>query len=82
MPIYEYICADCEKPFEKLIFNAREKVLCPTCGGKHNTQQLSVVASPAKAGGASSYSETGGTSGPTSRPAGPSGGCGSGCGCN
>ena len=71
MPIYEYICADCEKPFEKLVFNSREKVLCPTCGGKHNTQQLSIVASPVKAVGASSYSETGGTS----RPSGPSGGC-------
>ena len=49
MPIYEYICKDCEKPFEKLVFNSKEKITCPTCGGKHNSMQLSVVATPASA---------------------------------
>lgn len=79
MPIYEYICKDCEKPFEKLLFNTKEKVVCPSCGGKHNTLQLSVIATPAKMGATPSYCETGGST----RPGGPSGmgGCGN-CGCN
>ena len=81
MPIYEYLCTDCEKPFEKLQFNTKEKVAYPRCGGKHNKLQLSVIATPAKMGSTPSYCETGGTSNP-GRPAGPSGmgGCGN-CAC-
>ena len=75
MPIYEYICKDFDKAFEKLLFNTKEKVTCPHCGGTHNALQLSVVATPAKLGATPSYCETGGItrSGST--------GCGN-CGCN
>jgi putative FmdB family regulatory protein len=79
MPIYEYICKDCERAFEKLVFNTKEKISCPHCGGRHNALQLSVVASPAKSAASPSYCETGGST----RPGGAAGmpGCGN-CGCN
>jgi putative FmdB family regulatory protein len=48
MPIYEYVCNDCQKPFEKLVLKSREKITCPQCGGRHHTIQYSVIASPAK----------------------------------
>jgi putative FmdB family regulatory protein len=74
MPIYEYVCNDCKKPFEKLVLKSGEKISCPKCGGRHHTLQFSVVASPAKSGG-SSPSSFGSASG---------GGCCSpgGCGCH
>ena len=68
MPIYEYICEDCRKPFEKLVMRTSEKISCPDCGGKQNSMQYSVMATPARSGN-SGYCETGGDS---SR-----GGCGS-----
>jgi putative FmdB family regulatory protein len=76
MPIYEYVCKDCEKPFEKLVFSGKEKVACPNCGGRRHALQLSVVATPAKLGSTPSYCETGGSTQP-----GGMGGCGN-CGCN
>ena len=76
MPIYEYICKDCNKSFEKLRFNTKEKVACPSCGGKHNALQLSVVATPTKLGAMPSYREAG-----ESTLARGTGSCGN-CGCN
>ena len=75
MPIYEYVCKDCETPFEKLLFNTKEKVTCPSCGGSRHALQLSVVATPAKFNSTTSYCETGGSTRP-----GP-GDCGN-CGCD
>lgn len=48
MPIYEYVCDDCSKTFEKLVMKQSEKIVCPQCGGRHHTLQFSVIASPAK----------------------------------
>ena len=76
MPIYEYICKDCERPFEKLLFNTKERTTCPGCGSRRNALQLSVVATPAKLGAAPPYCETGG-----STRAGGTGSCGN-CDCN
>jgi len=66
MPIYEYVCKDCEKPFEALVYGS-EKASCPHCGSRKLAQQLSVFAVSAKSGGAASFS------GPAS---GPCGSCG------
>jgi len=33
MPIYEYVCKDCEKPFEALVYGS-EKASCPHCGSQ------------------------------------------------
>jgi len=64
MPIFEYVCQECQHQFETLIFG-RDKARCPTCQSKKLSPQLSVFAVSAKA-------STGTTAAPT-------GGCGS-CG--
>jgi len=62
MPIFEYICKDCEHEFEALVFG-NQKAECPKCHGKKLATQLSVFAVSAKA--------------PTAAPAaGPCGSCG------
>ena len=44
MPIYEYRCEDCEKPFEKLVRAFREEVACPACGSGEVERLLSTFA--------------------------------------
>ncbi len=70
MPIYEYVCEDCKKPFEKLVMSQSEKITCPQCGGRHHTLQFSIIASPSKSNGGSVASGGGCACNPTS------------CGCN
>ncbi len=48
MPIYEYLCKQCDKRFEKLV-RAATTVECPACGGKSVEKQLSVFAMGAPA---------------------------------
>jgi len=43
MPIYEYICEDCQTHFEKIVLNKTQEIACPKCAGKKNAIQLSVV---------------------------------------
>ena len=74
MPIYEYICEDCQTHFEKIVLNKMQEIACPKCAGKRNAIQLSVFSSANGANGASSKS-SGGFSGGGSC-------CGGGCGCN
>jgi putative FmdB family regulatory protein len=50
MPIYEYVCEDCHKPFEKIVLKQAEPVTCPACGSSHHTLQFSIVSKPAKSG--------------------------------
>ena len=65
MPIFEYICRDCDHPFEALIIgNGKGKAACPKCHSKNLVPQLSVFAVQAKGAVSSNI---------------PSGGCGS-CG--
>ena len=59
MPIFEYICTDCKRPFEALIIGSRQPQ-CPGCHGHNLAQQFSVfaagaahAAAPAAACGAS-----------------------------
>jgi putative FmdB family regulatory protein len=75
MPIYEYICDDCETPFERIVFNKNQEIACPKCAGKKNTVQLSVFSAPNGNG-------NGASAAPSSQA--PSGGscCGGGCGCH
>ena len=51
MPIYEYVCEDCQDEFEVLV-RGNEKPACPECGGQHLEKLLSVPA--AHTGGSSS----------------------------
>ena len=51
MPIFEYICKDCHKPFEALIMGSRRPE-CPNCHGRNLAQQFSVFAASAPRSGA------------------------------
>lgn len=70
MPIYEYLCNDCERPFEELVLSAGTTVSCPVCQGRHIERLLSVVNS--RAGGSTEPSPAAGGGGTC---------CGGGCGC-
>lgn len=42
MPVYEYICKDCNKSFEKIITIAehdQQQISCPHCNSKNVEQQ-------------------------------------------
>ncbi|MFO0983880.1 MAG: zinc ribbon domain-containing protein [Planctomycetota bacterium] len=41
MPIYEYVCRDCERRFETLVRGA-EQPQCPHCHGRQLDKQFSV----------------------------------------
>ena len=72
MPIYEYVCMQCESHFEELVRNG-EQPHCPDCGDSNVRKQLSVFA----AHGSSKSAQS-------SFGAGPSAGggcCGGSCGC-
>ena len=73
MPIYEYICDDCETQFERIVLNKTQEIACPKCAGNKNTIQLSVFSAP-NGNGASA----------TPSPSSSGGGscCGGGCGCH
>jgi putative FmdB family regulatory protein len=43
MPIFEYICKDCKKRFEILVYGAQQPQ-CPLCRSTNLDQQLSVFA--------------------------------------
>ena len=57
MPIYEYRCEACEKPFEKLVRTFREEVGCPECGSASVERLLSTFA---MSGGSSPLASAGG----------------------
>ncbi len=77
MPLYDFLCEDCDATFEELVKNFDDvgEVRCSKCGSRKVTRQLAVFA-------------TGQSHHGTSRPASVSsprtagGGCGSGCGCH
>ncbi len=47
MPIFSYECTDCSTAFQTLV-RSGDVPVCPSCGGAHLDQQLSLVADPAK----------------------------------
>jgi putative FmdB family regulatory protein len=65
MPIFEYVCKQCDHQFEALVFG-KDKAACPKCHSKNLEPQLSVFAVSAKAGSGASPSMS----------AGPCGSCG------
>jgi putative FmdB family regulatory protein len=54
MPIYEYVCDDCQAQFEQIVMSAKQKIACPKCGSKHHTLQLSVFSAGKSAHSSSS----------------------------
>jgi putative FmdB family regulatory protein len=64
MPIFEYVCKDCDHDFEAIIYG-NQKAECPKCHSKKLTPQLSVFAVSAK-----------GSAKESPRAVGPCGSCG------
>jgi len=69
MPIFEYICNDCEKEFEELVFDRDECPNCPGCGSSKTEKLMSAVRS--RVGGGAP--DMGGDSASASAPSAPSG---------
>jgi putative FmdB family regulatory protein len=40
MPIFEYVCTDCEESFEKIV-DKKESVICPVCKSERLEKQYS-----------------------------------------
>ena len=54
MPIFEFVCSDCERPFEELVFgSSTDDVLCPSCGSAQVRKKMSTFASKIGGDGAS-----------------------------
>lgn len=70
MPLYEYVCRDCDTQSEVLVQGSQQPE-CPQCGGSKLTKLLSVVAAPGRDSTAAA---------PAPRMGG--GSCGAGCGCH
>jgi putative FmdB family regulatory protein len=70
MPIFEYVCKECQHEFEALIFGT-QKAECPKCQSKKLEPQLSVFAVSAKSGSGSQPSMTSGPCGSCGDPGGP-----------
>ncbi len=45
MPLYQYVCEDCDHEFETLV-NRGDKVECPKCESKKLEKQLPMIAVP------------------------------------
>ncbi|HWF91479.1 MAG TPA: zinc ribbon domain-containing protein [Terriglobales bacterium] len=69
MPIFEYVCKDCDHSFEAIVYGS-QKVECPKCSSKKLTQQLSVFAAQTK-GAASAAPRAAGPCGSCGDPRGP-----------
>ena len=57
MPIFEYVCKECQHEFEALVFG-KDKAECPKCHSKKLEPQLSVFAAVAKSGAGAGASAT------------------------
>jgi len=76
MPIYEYVCKDCEHKFEALrpMSKADAPIECPFCGGSNTARALSLFSAVSKGAGGETQS-LGGSSGCSSCPATTCAGC-------
>ncbi len=76
MPIYEYICEDCQTHFEKIVLNKTQEIACPKCASKKASLQLSVFATSNGSSNGAPAKASGGFMG------GGGGCCGGGCACH
>jgi len=67
MPIFEYICKECDHSFEALVYG-RQRAECPKCHSKELAPQLSTFAVSSKS---SSSQPAGGACGSCGDPRGP-----------
>jgi putative FmdB family regulatory protein len=75
MPIYEYVCDQCDTRFEKIVLTKQQEIACPKCASKKASIQLSVFATANGSNGTSAKSSGSSFGGGGSC-------CGGGCGCN
>lgn len=68
MPIFEYVCQECEQRFEKLVYGSDEPE-CPSCHSRKLEQQLSVFS--VNASGKAASSPAAGACGSCGDPRGP-----------
>jgi putative FmdB family regulatory protein len=61
MPIYEYICNDCQTRYERIVMSAHQEIECPKCESKRHTLQLSVFSAGKSANGTASAGDTSGS---------------------
>lgn len=52
MPLYGFICDECEEEFEELVMSTAQTddVICPTCQSNQVRRQLSLVAALSRTG--------------------------------
>lgn len=62
MPIYEYVCNDCDTRYERIVMSSDQEIACPKCESKRHTLQLSVF-SAGKSSNGSATSSSASTSG-------------------
>jgi len=70
MPIFEYICKECDHPFEALVYGD-EKAQCPKCNSRKLAPQLSTFAVSTKVSASSPASVSAGACGSCGDPRGP-----------
>ena len=60
MPIFEFVCADCGQPFEKLVLSSSKttEITCPTCQGQNVIKKISSFASHLSGGSSYSFGST------------------------
>ena len=75
MPIYEYVCEECDTRFERIVLNKQQEIACPKCASKKASIQLSVFATSTGSNGVSTKNSTSFNGGGGSC-------CGGGCGCH
>ena len=68
MPIFEYVCKECDHQFEALVYG-KEKAECPKCQSSNLAPQLSVFAVSPR--GSSAAPSAGGACGSCGDPRGP-----------
>jgi len=64
MPIYEYVCQDCDEKYEKLVrsLSAKVELTCPRCGSHKAEKALSVFGAVGSDSTSSSASSSFGSS--------------------
>ena len=51
MPIYEYLCSECDERFQKLMKISQAAPDCPSCSGEDVKKQISIGSFVLKGGG-------------------------------
>ncbi|MCF8038137.1 MAG: zinc ribbon domain-containing protein [Desulfohalobiaceae bacterium] len=52
MPIFEYLCEECDDQFEELVIGEQDAILCPQCGSKQTRKLISRCRAKVKSGSA------------------------------